>query len=564
MNAAWLKTYVQQQMEVDDVFDTAFLHGIIFTGSGQEPDGLVAADLNALLTSWGTTWSKYMAEDRPHRPASGLYVWKANALWRAYRLFDDLYGSFMTATRWCQTSRKYFHLRVSGEEYQALSVMIPSRIGSSHSEAEPLAGLRFAVKDMYRVNGLRNTLGNRAYYDVNCPAITTAAAVQKLLDQGAFLVGLTKLACFAAREEPAESVDFQAPFNPRADGYQSPAGSSSGSAAAISSYDFLDFTIGTDTTGSTRRPAFFNGCFALRPSHGRLPLDGLQLTSEKFDVPSLFCRDIDLCQKVSIAWLGPDQVISNLEKKKPPLLLYLLDYLPTSNADQMALLDCFATDLGMSMGTEVVKLSIADSWKVNGPAEAHGKTIDEYFEEVATQTFLFDFYHSFQQFRDDYFNKHHKKPYINDFIQWRWDLGKSITPRQRNEAFRKVDVYRKWMLEEILCQDLREAFVILPIAEAAPNYRNAQPGPYFKQNAFDALFLAPILGAPEFVVPIGQVPYESRISGLVEQLPVAVSVLGLPGTDTRLIEVVRQCLNETGRPTTVQTGRHMFPTERNN
>ena len=100
---------------------------------------------------------------------------------------------------------------------------------------------------MYRIEGLRNTLGNRGYYDVNVPATANAPAIQKLLDSGAYLVGMTKLACFAAREEPTECADYQALYNPRGDGYQSPAGSSSGSAAAIVSYDFLDFTIGSDS-----------------------------------------------------------------------------------------------------------------------------------------------------------------------------------------------------------------------------------------------------------------------------------------------------------------------------
>ena len=50
-----------------------------------------------------------------------------------------------------------------------------------------------------------------------------------------------------SREDPTEAVDFQAPYNPRGDGYQSPVGSSSGSAAAIAAYDWLDFTIGSDS-----------------------------------------------------------------------------------------------------------------------------------------------------------------------------------------------------------------------------------------------------------------------------------------------------------------------------
>lgn len=52
---------------------------------------------------------------------------------------------------------------------------------------------------------------------------------------------------FGNWEEPTEYIDYQAPWNPRADKYQSPGGSSSGSAAAIASYDWLDIAIGTDS-----------------------------------------------------------------------------------------------------------------------------------------------------------------------------------------------------------------------------------------------------------------------------------------------------------------------------
>ena len=47
-------------------------------------------------------------------------------------------------------------------------------------------------------------------------------------------------------EEPTEYIDYQAPWNPRADRYQSPGGSSTGSATAIAADDWLDIAIGTD------------------------------------------------------------------------------------------------------------------------------------------------------------------------------------------------------------------------------------------------------------------------------------------------------------------------------
>ena len=111
----------------------------------------------------------------------------------------------------------------------------------------PLAGLRIAIKDIFTIQGIKTSVCNRAYYELYPPATDTAACVKLLRQKGAVIVGTTKLASFAATEEPLECVDFQAPWNPRADGYQSPAGSSSGSGVAIASYSWLDIAIGSDS-----------------------------------------------------------------------------------------------------------------------------------------------------------------------------------------------------------------------------------------------------------------------------------------------------------------------------
>ena len=103
------------------------------------------------------------------------------------------------------------------------------------------------MKDMFDIAGLRTSVGNRNFFNLYPPCTETASAIQRLIDAGAEVLGKSKLSSFAGREEPTECVDYQAPFNPRGDGYQSPAGSSSGSAAAVSSYDWLDFAIGSDS-----------------------------------------------------------------------------------------------------------------------------------------------------------------------------------------------------------------------------------------------------------------------------------------------------------------------------
>ena len=143
--------------------------------------------------------------------------------------------------------RPFESLGIAGRNPHSLSVAVPSRICSRRSKDSPLLGKRIGVKELFGIFGLRMALSNRAFYAMSTPAQTTAPAIQKLLDAGAVLVGTTKCSSMISREDPIEAVDFQAPFNPRGDGYQSPVGSSSGSAAAIASYEWLDFTIGSDS-----------------------------------------------------------------------------------------------------------------------------------------------------------------------------------------------------------------------------------------------------------------------------------------------------------------------------
>jgi Asp-tRNA(Asn)/Glu-tRNA(Gln) amidotransferase A subunit family amidase len=88
---------------------------------------------------------------------------------------------------------------------------------------------------------------NTAYLELYPASRSTAPAITVVIDGGASILGKTKLSSLLSREEPAESVDFQSVFNPRGDGYQSPGGSSSGSAAAVAAYEWIDIGIGTDS-----------------------------------------------------------------------------------------------------------------------------------------------------------------------------------------------------------------------------------------------------------------------------------------------------------------------------
>ena len=421
-----------------------------------------------------------------------------------------------------------------------------------------MKGLTFAVKDLFYLRGRRNSLCNRAYLSFGSESKDTATIIQRMLDAGAVLLGITKLSSMIGREEPVDAVDFQAPFNPRGDGYQSPAGSSSGSAAAVAAYHWLDFSIGTDTTGSGRRPSLVCGVFQFRPSHDDVHLDGFIKTFAPWDTPCLFVRDITLVKHVVSHWYKtPNPVLHGL-LSKPPTIIYPLDYFPVKNKDQMNLIELFCRDLEEYLQTPIENVSIATLWKRYTPPEADSKSIREYLVDAFVNANFYEYSRFMQDFSTKYFEEHQKAPYVTPFVKWKWDLGKEVDLDKHTDAQRRLAVYKRWFLDIVMRQDVNEAFLIMPISNVEVGYRDAAPQPVTRPDGFDPLILSPILGAPDIVVPIGEVPYFSRVSKREEFLPVAINIVGCPGSDQYLLDTIHRFLKAKNRPTEVKTGSRMF------
>lgn len=159
----------------------------------------------------------------------------------------------------------------------------------------PLAGLSFAAKDIYDVVGAKTGFGNPDWLRTHEPARLTAPAVQMLLDAGARLVGKTHT------EEMAwsltgENAHYGTPVNVNAPG-RIPGGSSSGSAAAVAA-GLVDFALGSDTGGSVRLPASYCGILGIRPTHGRISLEGVCPLAPSFDTCGWFARDAGVLERV--------------------------------------------------------------------------------------------------------------------------------------------------------------------------------------------------------------------------------------------------------------------------
>lgn len=152
----------------------------------------------------------------------------------------------------------------------------------------PLDGLSVAVKDLFALEGFAVGAGNPARLAWADPETTTAAAPAALLAAGASVAGIARTDEFAY-SLAGTNAHYGTPPNPLAPGRIS-GGSSSGSASAVS-LGQADVGLGTDTGGSIRVPAAYQGLFGIRTSHGAVSAEGLLPLAPSFDTVGWLTRD---------------------------------------------------------------------------------------------------------------------------------------------------------------------------------------------------------------------------------------------------------------------------------
>lgn len=165
----------------------------------------------------------------------------------------------------------------------------------------PLAGLTFGLKDIFDVAGHKTGFGCPDWLRTHDAAKVHAPVTKALLDAGAHLIGKTHTEEMAF-SLTGENAHYGTPKNVAAPG-RVPGGSSSGSAAAVAG-KLCDFAIGSDTGGSVRGPASFCGIYGIRPTHGRISLDGVCPLAPGFDTCGWFARDAATLARVGSVLLG--------------------------------------------------------------------------------------------------------------------------------------------------------------------------------------------------------------------------------------------------------------------
>ncbi|WP_371810845.1 AtzH-like domain-containing protein [Frigoribacterium sp. CFBP 13707] len=174
--------------------------------------------------------------------------------------------------------------------------LVPARASSG-----PLAGRTVAVKDLFAVAGHAVGAGVPAWLAEQPVETASAPAVELLLAAGASVAGLAQTDEFAY-SVAGRNGSWGTPPNGAVPGAL-PGGSSSGPASAVA-LGQADVGLGTDTGGSVRVPASYQGLWGLRTSHGAVPREGLLPLAPSFDTVGWLTRDPATLRAAAEASLG--------------------------------------------------------------------------------------------------------------------------------------------------------------------------------------------------------------------------------------------------------------------
>ncbi|MEU9155280.1 allophanate hydrolase [Streptomyces sp. NPDC048417] len=196
------------------------------------------------------------------------------------------------------------------EEAEAEARAVDARVAAG--ERLPLAGRLFAAKGNIDVQGLPTTAGCPAYaYEPE----SDAPVVARLRAAGALVLGTTNLDQFATG-----LVGTRSPYGAvrnAIDPARISGGSSSGSAVAVA-LGIVDFALGTDTAGSGRIPAAFNGIVGLKPTRGLVPTTGVVPACASIDCVTVFARTLpEAEQALSYLATPPDRTLPPLPQRAP-------------------------------------------------------------------------------------------------------------------------------------------------------------------------------------------------------------------------------------------------------
>lgn len=195
-----------------------------------------------------------------------------------------------------------YHALLSLTQERALARAddIDARIQNGDEVGE-LAGVPFVVKDNFLAFGAPTTAASKFLENFHSPL--QATAVEKLEAAGAICIGKANLDAFAHGGSTENSA-----FGPTKNAFDKTkvAGGSSGGSAVVTALDIVPFALGTDTGGSIRQPASFNGVVGIKPTYGAVSRYGVVAMASSTDTIGCFTKDTEDAELVMSVMAGRD------------------------------------------------------------------------------------------------------------------------------------------------------------------------------------------------------------------------------------------------------------------
>ena len=219
---------------------------------------------------------------------------------------------------------------------------LDKKIKAGNKEGK-LLGVPYVVKDNFLTLLDETTAASKMLKDFKAPL--EATVIKKLEAEGAIYIGKSNLDAFAhggSTENSFFGVTKNAFDNERV------AGGSSGGSAVITALDVVPFALGSDTGGSIRQPASFNGVFGVKPTYGTVSRFGVVAMASSTDTIGCFSKTVEDSEIVM-------EIISGKDKKDMTTLddFFKIETEPPKNK-KIAIIKDFMTD---AVDPEVLKIT---------------------------------------------------------------------------------------------------------------------------------------------------------------------------------------------------------------
>ncbi|KAK1921498.1 amidase signature domain-containing protein [Papiliotrema laurentii] len=467
-----------------------------------------------------------------------------------YRLYSDTYRTFLFGLYKPLPhgdDPQYQAFREVDERGYSL-IPIASRLSTLHMN-NGNGPFRIGVKDLYDIKGVPTSAGSRAYGEMYGPVNQTALSLRLLDPETAIFVGKTKTTAFAAKAFAHEfQLDEQQPFSPRGDGWQNCVGSSHGSACAVAAYDWLDLALGSDTAGSIRVPVTVIG-------YSRYHTSGQCCTYWEYaDAAGVLARDPNIFAKFIRAWSSLSlshraPAATFLESpayspvRLPHSLLVATDYLMQTNPTAQQVVDKWVQAVQDTLGLAVEKIHLDSVLEDAGYA---AESVERLRNTMGESANWWSWSKVGKQFLENYAERHNgQEPGLDPGIRSGWSMARKSGSWEKYQAnANRFTEFQEWFAnnifkeQELTCGD---QFLISSMGIGGwPTYGehslNQDVPP--RRTRFEGRDLCTFAGCAEYMIPIGQVPYHSKVSNVVEQQAVTISLIANRHCDSELLRFI--------------------------